>query len=706
MKQFWLLVLGILIAVPSLCFGDSGINWTASTMQVSFTRPAGITEPAFSCFGTTTENPPFSAQATLESLGYDNQANPRIENCFQQAGNYTVTIALIDNAGNLNSNQVFRFRIAPSDPSAENSSVGPANCTQIADGSQPCALHVTLRDEFLNPVTQINEAEIFSDTEDFADDANLETSFREGLWVDDVPLPNVGAPAEISDASLADGVVGFSLKAFAPSIAKVGYYLAKLVNRDLSLSARVPEIDDAGEVTGNPSITISSPVSVQFENPFSFRPGGTSFIWSSEEGAHGEISVSLSGANFPPTPRGTLFNQNPDFEYIDENIPENGMVFDFADGERTPRFETTVRPEGFEEGVVINDESALALSTEVEYSIDSIGGVVTVKYPAGGAGLENLNGAGGDPAEHQDVIGYGNEGLNFGIVGADIEGGIIGDARKMVVQALMGSDNTFQIGRSVEDFRKIILENTARLSRGAENVYNNRQSYNFSDDLTFDNEHNTAIVIFESGNPPGTVVISAPLTLPQGKNTLIIKNGNLIIEDSVKYDENQQEDSFGFILVNDNVQDIPPQTGNIFVRSNVRQIAGTFYADGGLMTNDAPTPTIENASNLESGNTVQLLLNGTLFTRNTLGGSLIQNDNNFFYPWGVTADQAVARKYDLHYVRRYINDLHADDGQPDDNKGNCAPEAGQCDQNENAFVIRIDRKAALLPPPGFEKKGQ
>ena len=79
-------------------------------------------------------------------------------------------------------------------------------------------------------------------------------------------------------------------------------------------------------------------------------------------------------------------------------------------------------------------------------------------------------------------------------------------------------------------------------------------------------------------------------------------------------------------------------------------------------------------------------------------------NGNYYTPWGTTQNKDDARLYDLHYVRRYQKDLVVPAGD-DDNIANCAPSAGNCDSNENAFVIRIDRKASIAPPPGFESTG-
>lgn len=676
-------------------------------MQVDFERPAGISEPDFECFGNTIENPPFQVTETLANLGYDNDtSDPSIDNCFQQAGDYTVTITLIDNAGNTTSEEALYFQMAPSDPDVGKSNVGPANCTGIvADGSTSCNLYIDLKDRFQNPVTQINQAEFYSGTGEFEDDANDETRFRSGLRIqdslaDNIPVPDGANPITITDNNTPDdGRVHFSLKAVAPSIAKAGLHLAKRIARVLTFSATVEIIGEDGDPTGIPSIEIASPLTVQFDPPFSLRPEGTSFVWNAEEGAQGDIVLTLGGLDIGEVDNlaGMLLSQNPEFEYLNEPLPEDP----FGIEERIINHSTTVRPAGFNDGVVINDNTSLALTTEIEYQI----GELSVKYPAGGVGMANFNGPGGDPSEHDDVIGYNVAPLNFEVVGADIEGGIVGDEGQMVIQAVTGNDNTFQLGRANTDFRQIILENTARLSRGAENIYDENDSYDFSEfELDFD-ESDTVIVEFENA---GTITISADTTLPEGRNTLIIKNGNLVIDGDVWYDDERPEDSFGFILVNDNQEVIPPATGNIFIRPDVRNLVGTFYADGGLMTNDSLEPTIANGPPLEdlnTGHTIQLLLTGTLFTKNTLGGSLIVNDGNFFTPWGTTDNQFEARKYDLHYIRRYIEDLNPDDGQNGDNLAFCAPIAGNCDENKNAFVIRIDRKASLFTPPGFGDQG-
>jgi hypothetical protein len=148
-------------------------------------------------------------------------------------------------------------------------------------------------------------------------------------------------------------------------------------------------------------------------------------------------------------------------------------------------------------------------------------------------------------------------------------------------------------------------------------------------------------------------------------------------------------------------------------------MVGTYYADGGLMTNDTTPPDVDSSINAEVHDDLytQLLLTGTLFSQNTLGGSMILPPEGYFLPWGRTDEMTDARKYDLHYVRRYQPTLLDGDGNPTiDNTANCAPLMGdidllpiedvsECDTNENAFVIRIDRKASVAPPPGFESTG-
>lgn len=144
---------------------------------------------------------------------------------------------------------------------------------------------------------------------------------------------------------------------------------------------------------------------------------------------------------------------------------------------------------------------------------------------------------------------------------------------------------------------------------------------------------------------------------------------------------------------------------------------GTYFADGGLTSTGTPSaPSINETLDRDTGDkdgtsilNKQLLLEGTLFTRNTLGGGMMEP---FIDPWGAemgataaTTDRAKAQRYDLHFVRRYYEKVRlGPGGSVVTNPGDCLNTDGtNCDPNKHAFVIRPDGRVLSVPPPGFEQ---
>jgi len=109
---------------------------------------------------------------------------------------------------------------------------------------------------------------------------------------------------------------------------------------------------------------------------------------------------------------------------------------------------------------------------------------------------------------------------------------------------------------------------------------------------------------------------------------LVIKNGNLIVEGSYTYGDSL--DSFGLILINDEIEEAPA-TGNVFVKDSVIEIVGTIFAEGSLLTipsaliitNDGDADISDVSNGHTNANETQLLFRGTLLTHNTLGGARV-----------------------------------------------------------------------------------
>jgi len=680
----WLIGLGLLLTVPGavLAVGvaQSGIDWDASTITVELTIPDPNTNdhPAFECFGETGGNSITKFLSDPE-VNID-QSTGEIDisennNCFRQAGAYTVIITLKDNAGNIADPEEFTFNIKPSDPDPIESELENINnCFDLhANNDESCELTLKIKDRFRNPVTQIDTntsnttisvGNVGSALNFNEVDANVGIGFLDGLRSNGSVLSNL-----ILDVT--NGTVeSFPITALAPSIIKVGDYLARFLAWPVSLPFELPKIKPDGDVD-----SISSPTmldvtkGLQFKNLFSLRPDDLlDFYW----GIPQDLSLILE--EFIPhnasSPRMGTLQDASDWSFGIPQLPDPDPVppnplpheFDFLLNEPAD-------PDDIEIEIisVSNDEPGLA--TKVEYTISG----VNISHPAGGIGAELLP----DGESEDTLIGYNPGSIEFRQIGVDIESGVLGDPTRMFLQTT-GEDITRIGGVSAQDIREQITENTFRLIRGASDIKTGL--FTFDDTNFIDEFVDTNVIVVENN-----VTMSG--TFPPGKNTLIILNGNLLITGDLAYMSNN--DSFGIILVNDTTT-IPPLTGNIFVHPNVQKFTGSYFADGGLMTNNKNELP---GMNHESENTNQLLLVGSLFSRNTIGGSMILSDNNEYpTPWGTTPDHNEALQHDLHFVRRYFP-----------TGGTCV--GSPCDLNSNAFVVRSDNKASTLPPPGFETFG-
>ena len=152
----------------------------------------------------------------------------------------------------------------------------------------------------------------------------------------------------------------------------------------------------------------------------------------------------------------------------------------------------------------------------------------------------------------------------------------------------------------------------------------------------------------------------------------------------------------------------------------MERFVGSYFADGTLTSTNWLQAVNQNYANVSSIDRdaeeaylstslgIQLLLEGTLLTRNTLGGSTI---STMVDPWSdSTTDKEKAQFYDLDYVRRYNAREYLvvaeEGGVPSmsfrgDNP--CVKGGGTsgCDINLHSFVIRLDGRVQTVPPPGF-----
>lgn len=341
---------------------------------------------------------------------------------------------------------------------------------------------------------------------------------------------------------------------------------------------------------------------------------------------------------------------------------------------------------------------SLAFSSKVNYEvIDDLGHTRMVSIAGGNLGSEiegddlfssNISGAvAADFSEAKSIV-----------VGADIEGQVLTKGVNYVFQNkdrdnIVGESRLLRIGGiNAVDIREEVTRNAYELTRGVSPEID----YNLTN-LDFTNQ---SIFYFKGG----TVKLSGNI---KGIGTIIIEDGNLFITDDLVYDDSVR-DSLGVILINSAIG-TQPVFGNIFVKASIKNIVGTYFADGAFTSTtilESATPAIDDVLDRSDFSVLgtQLLLDGTLFTRNTLGGALLVNPP-YLSPWGNISDRLIAQRYDLHFVRRYTPPVNA--GVPDLNTATndkCVPskeDLMKCDKNNHAFIIRPDGKIRDITPPGF-----
>lgn len=177
-----------------------------------------------------------------------------------------------------------------------------------------------------------------------------------------------------------------------------------------------------------------------------------------------------------------------------------------------------------------------------------------------------------------------------------------------------------------------------------------------------------------------------------GYETLIVKNGNVSITGNLNTDNK----NFWIIVLKDNynVESDFNKSWNIYVYPNVTEINGLFYADWWLISSSSNGTTYVSdwiSRNAELNK--QLIMNGSLFTRNTVWGA-IEKINWYTLPgWSLTHNFDLAMIYDLNYLRR-------GNVWCDINWNNSCNDIWEEIQN---FIIRYNPNIQNNPPKGFSK---
>jgi len=164
--------------------------------------------------------------------------------------------------------------------------------------------------------------------------------------------------------------------------------------------------------------------------------------------------------------------------------------------------------------------------------------------------------------------------------------------------------------------------------------------------------------------------------------TIIVKNWNLIIEkDNIKWFTWKP---LWIIVLQDwyNVKNKPSSTKwNIYVNNNVKIINAVIYSDWAFRSADVNWNSYD-FNNLED----KLILNWSLFSRNTIWGS-VKITGSYKIPWDIeTSDWDLAKEYDLNLVRK-VPEVCFDENNPD---------------SGYSFFINYDSSVQSNPPKWFE----
>lgn len=170
--------------------------------------------------------------------------------------------------------------------------------------------------------------------------------------------------------------------------------------------------------------------------------------------------------------------------------------------------------------------------------------------------------------------------------------------------------------------------------------------------------------------------------------TLIVQDWNIIIE----WDLNTNNNKLWIIVLKDNynVNIDYNNKWNVYITPNVTYIDAIIYADWWLISSDYywnpyTKDTIERTLSLQK----QLLLEWSLFTRNTIGWGILAWWYYLLPGWEQSLDFDKAMIYDLNYIRIWNNWCKDDDFD------------WECDLYNNPFIIKYNSEIQTNPPIWF-----
>ncbi len=746
MKKLLLLALFPFIAsAQSIGTAESGINWnsTNSTITISNFSPSHPDHLAnFYCFGQTTfpVTQPLSffvpASEAPEGDFMQRTITSNHSECFQQAGIYEITIQLEDNAGN-SRQESFSLEIRPNTPTQSNSSItshqfqkaldnttlsapsGTVDCSQenlVANNVDSCGIRATFRDHFDN----IYELD---GNEQIDIEISGKTPGITNLDITSFPIDNFFNGLNITpqnlDQSDANSNKNFdiSLTALAPSLEIItsnlsSYFnLSRITSYPTTIRFLVPQVNTDGSLSTNKE-TINESINAQFIPWVRVRlsnqaPSGSNFntpdtniqMPDGEPVTFHAFADNIVNHLLPPqfntkirgftSSNVDLYNQDIDNLPQGFDINSNGVTSD----NHTENFVTTSNQHSY------NPSEKVSISSTINLNINHNSTLYNISHPAGNLGTY----IGTDPAfvgqSLTNIYGDPFTQISMVAIGADIEGKAYGPFN------IKQQSNNLSVltNLSGSDLREDIMRNVYKLIRGKAA----RTSTEFNIDTGFTNED---LVYFKNTNVRLTGTGSFPdaIRFDEGAKTLIIENGNLLIDRDILYPDNNTNHHFGIILINSNTTD--RRTGNLFIHGEVQHMNATVYADGSLLSTLETDPTLlnvnevitnRNQSNLDNPSAPlgkQLIFNGMLFTKNTIGGAADTPPQN---PWQEDVTLTEAQKYDLNYLRRYGTPYSGGHPIPDNSNNHCAKISSICDANQHALVIRTNNLNDQIPLPVF-----
>ena len=726
----------ILAEVPT-----SGIDWSASTMEVTFAPPVLLTQniPTFDCFGGSA-NP---AITDLDSLGFsDSTLDPHITTCFKQAGDYEVQIKLVDNAANEIFSDLSEIIVYPGNAVVAQAVIsGGTDCDDIgdsvvADGADLCDYTLLTKDENLNPITG-RTVEIRFDGQDVSvseyDVITDPNAHLKGLRFDDAGGSEtesiVSNQAVLTTLTNVDGSpTPFKTKALVPFLeiisgtgAHSDFKLGRKLAKNQYFSVLVFDIEEDGTQasTGTDVNGFSGELQTLFFKPWfqidlsdnSAYPSNPSDPFQISFDVLQKIYGHMSSANLVNldlpssvdlwlkgySPSGTAFRS----QNLTAGHTKN--VGGISGTSSSPFINTH-----FERIAPVTGSEDIIFASKVSYDLSDGFGTKTVTFPTGNLGSAGITGLSTIDCTNIPGCENGTTIETLAFIGADIEGNILSDGSSdfgiQVLETLEGESGDSKALVSLGDnkaldIREELTRNVYSLTRGKAQITGDQTVSNI---VFADGE-----VRYYSG---GTVRLSGTVT---GRGTIVIENGNLFITGDLNYANSLS--SLGVVLINSVTENYPTE-GNVFVHNDVQHVVGTYFGDGGLMSTNALTtaiPAISDVVDLRDASSFgkQLILEGTLFMRNTLGGALLGGGAaTWASPWENTASvtEAQALQYDLHFMRRYSPYIPNPSAPPaliaiaDAVNGNCWKDGGSvCDANRHAFVVRPDGKVQNQTPPGF-----